>query len=120
MTSITTVLLIALAGGVGAALRFVADSWVPLCVRERFPWGIFAINLVGSFALGVVIGMSLDEPWLSTASIGLLGGFTTFSTASLDTVELVRKRRYAAAALNGPGMLLASVLLALAGVWVAR
>lgn len=120
MTAISTALLIASAGGVGAALRFAIDSRIPLSVRERFPWGIFAINLVGSFMLGVVVGLSLDEPWLSTVSIGLLGGFTTFSTASLDTVELVRKRRYVAAAFNGPGMLVASVLLALAGVWVAR
>lgn len=119
MTGIVLALAIAAAGGVGAALRFAIDGSIPQRVREKFPWGIFAVNLSGSFVLGVMTGLALDDPVFSVLAIGVLGGYTTFSTASLEAVELLLKRRYAAALAYGPGMLVATVALAITGAWIA-
>lgn len=118
-------LAIAVAGGVGAAIRHLIDSLVPEKLRKRFPWGIMLINLSGSFALGLLVGAVLNgggsmHPFASVIAIGLLGGYTTFSTASLDTVRLLRGRRYAAALLAGPGMLVLATACAVLGIVLAR
>lgn len=113
---ILTVLGIALGGGLGAAARFAVDQWVPARLRERFPWGILIINLSGSFVLGILTGAVLAEPLWSVLATGFLGGYTTFSTASLDTARMILERRPAAALLNGLGMLVGAVALALLGI----
>lgn len=126
MSSITLALTIAVAGGIGAAARYAIDTTVTTLLKPRFPWGIMLVNLSGSFALGWVTGLALDGGfWLDSdlariIAIGLLGGYTTFSTASIDSVRLVMAKRYWAALFNGPGMLVASVALAVAGMLLAR
>lgn len=120
MNGVWMALGIAAAGGVGAAVRHLVDNSLPDRVRERFPWGIMVINLTGSFVLGILVGLSLEHPIASVLSGGLLGGYTTFSTASLDTVRLLAARRPVAALLNGPGMLVFAIVLAGAGILLAR
>ncbi|HWC21119.1 MAG TPA: fluoride efflux transporter CrcB [Flexivirga sp.] len=89
-----TTLLIALCGGAGAVTRFVVDAEVRRRVRGSFPVGTFLINVVGSFLLGVLTGaLTHHAGWLSpTAKValgtGFCGGFTTFSTASVETTRL--------------------------------
>jgi CrcB protein len=100
----------ALAGGVGAALRYLVDLGVAKVAGRRFPWGIFVVNLTGSFALGVVTAALPDQAFLLGA--GLLGGYTTFSTAMLDTVALWRDGGRGASAFNAVGMLLLGLLAA--------
>lgn len=100
----------ALAGGVGAALRYLVDLGVAKVAGRRFPWGIFVVNLTGSFALGVVTAALPDQAFLLGA--GLLGGYTTFSTAMLDTVALWRDGERRASAFNAVGMLLLGLLAA--------
>lgn len=116
MIAALTVTAIAATGGLGAALRYLIDAQVTSHLGSRFPWGLLVVNLSGSFALGLLTGLALDHRWTAVVSIGFLGGYTTFSAASLDTVSLLRERRYAAALLNGPGMLVACTALALAGI----
>ena len=113
-------LAIAVAGGLGAGVRYLLDSSVPARIRSRFPWGIFVVNLSGSFALGVLTGLALEDPVAGVWAVGFLGGYTTFSTASYDSVRLLRERRIGAALLNGPGMLIACVALATLGILLAR
>lgn len=100
----------ALAGGVGAVLRYLADLGVAHLAGRRFPWGILLVNLSGSFALGVVTTALPDAAVLLGA--GLLGGYTTFSTAMLDTVALWRDGERPASAFNAIGMLLLGLLAA--------
>jgi len=100
----------ALAGGVGAVLRYLVDLGVATVAGRRFPWGIFVVNLTGSFALGVVTAALPDQAFLLGA--GLLGGYTTFSTAMLDTVALWRDGERRASAFNAVGMLLLGLLAA--------
>lgn len=118
MTGLWTAVGVAVAGGLGAAARAVVDGAVPERVRRRFPWGILLVNLTGSFALGLLTGAALAEPVLAVAATGFLGGYTTFSTASVDTVRLLRERRYVAALANGPGMLCATVGAAVLGLLI--
>ena len=119
MSGIGLVLAVALAGGLGAALRYVVDNAVPARVRERFPWGTQVVNLTGSFALGLLTGL-LSGDSLSVLGVGLLGGYTTFSAASLEAVGLATDRRYGAALAHGLGMLVACVVAAALGLWVGE
>ncbi|MFY9713959.1 MAG: CrcB family protein [Microbacterium sp.] len=100
----------AVAGGVGAVLRYLADLGVAKLAGRRFPWGILLVNLTGSFALGLVTAALPDQAFLLGA--GLLGGYTTFSTAMLDTVALWRDGARRASVFNAVGMLAIALLAA--------
>lgn len=113
----TSVISVALGGALGAVLRFVIGLTV------AFPYGTLAVNVIGSFAIGllwVLLSARGLHHWLPFVMIGLLGGFTTFSTFSLDTLRLIENGRIAAAG----GYVTASVVLSLvacaAGLWLAR
>ncbi|MEN0023095.1 MAG: CrcB family protein [Microbacterium sp.] len=104
----------ALAGGAGAVLRYVLDLAVGSIAGRRFPWGILVVNLTGSFALGVVTTALPDAAFLVGA--GLLGGYTTFSTAMLDAVALWRDGERAASLFDAVGMLVLGLAAAAAGL----
>ena len=87
----TEFLLVMVAGGLGATARFVVDScFAPL--NRHFPIGTLVVNVLGSFALGVVMGMGAKHTLTPTEAtvlgVGFCGGFTTFSTAALDALRL--------------------------------
>jgi CrcB protein len=113
---------VAIAGGVGAVARFVLDGFIRDTVKASYPIGTTVINVSGSFLLGLVtalaLGAVLSDDWRLIIGTGFLGGYTTFSTASFETVRLVQTRRYAAALSNGLGMLVASVCAAALGYWL--
>ena len=112
---------IAAAGGVGAATRLLLDGLVRTRLGGAFPYGTMIINVSGSLLLGFVTGLAMIHlltPELSLVlGVGLLGGYTTFSTASFETVRLAQARRYLAALATGVGMLVASVAAAALGLW---
>lgn len=114
-----TVLWVALAGGLGAMARLVLDGMVRQ--RWRVAWlGTLVVNLTGSFVLGLVAGLAagaLLPPSLRLVlGTGFLGGYTTFSAASVETVRLAGQRRWAAAFAYGFGTALAAVALAALGL----
>jgi CrcB protein len=117
-----TALLLCLAGGIGAAARLVLDGLIRSRLRSTYPVATTAINLTGSLLLGLLTGLAaghfLPHAWQLIAGTGLLGGFTTFSTASFETVRLLEDRRYLAAVLNGFGTLIAGTGLAALGLIV--
>jgi CrcB protein len=84
---------VALAGAVGAVARYETDRAVQLRWTRRFPLGTFVVNMVGCFALGVLVGLvdqaHLGETHRDVAGAGLLGAFTTFSTFGYETVRLI-------------------------------
>ena len=104
----------ALAGGVGSVARYLVDIGVSRLLGRRYPWGILVINLTGSFALGLVTAALPGALFLVGA--GLLGGYTTFSTAMLDAVALRRDGARRAAAFHAFGMLALGVLAAALGL----
>lgn len=115
-------LLLALAGGVGAAVRFLVDGLIRSHLKTAFPWATTIINVSGSLVLGFITGATLEQLVPSDVSIvlgtGFLGGYTTFSTASYETVQLIKQRRYGASFISGIGMLVLSVAAAAIGLWV--
>jgi len=118
------VLAVAVAGGLGAVARLVLDGVTRSLVRVNFPLGTTVINVTGSFLLGLVTGLALANglpaEWRAILGTGFLGGYTTFSTASFETVRLAQQRRYRAAAFNGVGMLLLALAAAGLGLWLGQ
>ncbi|SDY74786.1 fluoride efflux transporter CrcB [Herbiconiux ginsengi] len=115
-------LALSAAGGVGAATRFFVDGAVKARIRGSYPVGTTIINVSGSLLLGLVTGLALThlvaDDWRLVLGGGFLGGYTTFSTASFETVRLLQNRRWGAALANGVGMMLVSVAAALLGLWL--
>ena len=111
------VLLVALAGAAGVATRYgVAQAFGP----DAAPWTIVAINIAGSFLLGVLAGSGADHHARAIAGVGFLGGFTTFSTFSLDVFAALEEGRPGrAAAVVGASVVL-GVAAAGAGWLLAR
>ena len=113
-------LAIAVAGGVGAAARFVLDGLIRSRLGGRYPWGTTLINVSGSLLLGFVTGLALtgvlDESWRLVIGGGFLGGYTTFSMASVETVRLLSERRWVPGAVYGLGVLVLAVAAGVLGV----
>ncbi|MEK6312447.1 MAG: fluoride efflux transporter CrcB [Curtobacterium sp.] len=116
-------LLVAVGGGIGAALRFLLDGAVKARVTG-FPLGTLVINVSGSLVLGVLTGAGqsggLALPVVAVLGTGMMGGYTTFSTASVETVQLLRSGKSRLAVLNGLGMLVVSVGAAALGLLIGR
>ena len=84
------------AGGVGTGARYLLSGWVQRRVGSTFPFGTLAVNLIGCFLLGVVMQVALSSRLLPpdvriVVAIGLLGGFTTYSTFNYETLILFRE-----------------------------
>lgn len=114
--------LIAVAGGIGATLRLMLDGVIRARVKETLPWGTTTINLTGSLLLGLLTGLAathlVPEAWHLVIGTGFLGGYTTFSTASFETIRLIQERKWFAGLVNGLGTLLSATALAGLGLWV--
>lgn len=109
---------IAAGGALGAVARFLVAGAVERWLGAEFPHGTLAVNVLGSFAMGVLIGVSAaawsPSPELRAAiAIGLLGGFTTFSTFSLDVAALTGRGEWAPAGIY----IMASVFLSIGGLF---
>lgn len=114
-----TVLLVAVGAALGAPLRW----WVDRALRARFgaafPWGTLAVNVAGSFLLGVVVSADgLDPAAVAGLGAGFCGALTTYSTVGLDTVRLVERRARRAAVAYALVSVLGGVLAAAMGLVV--
>lgn len=114
---------LAVAAGVGAVARFVVDGLIRSRFRTVFPWATFTINVTGSLALGVLTALTAGSLLPASASFiagaGFLGGYTTFSTASYETVRLLAEHRYAASLANALVTLVVCLGAAALGYWAA-
>ena len=118
---------LALGGGAGAALRYVLDVAVSSRWRRPFPLATFLINVSGSLALGLLVGWfyagAAKPGWSLAVSVigaGLLGGYTTFSTASYDTLRLGREGRVVMALAYAAGTMAATIAAAASGLWLGE
>lgn len=113
-------LLTALAGGVGGAARFLVDTAVARANRTRMPLGTFVVNGTACLMLGLVTGYVLAHPGTddlrAILGTGLLGGYSTFSTASVEGVRLLRQRRPLATVVHAGGMLVLSIAASVLGL----
>lgn len=117
-----TLLLVALLGGLGAAARFVVDRLIRGRWSRVFPLATVLINVSGSALLGLLSGAmayhSLAPNAYLVASVGFCGGYTTFSTAMVETVRLAQQGDYRRSVVNALGTFLLAVGAAALGVLV--
>ena len=113
------VLAIAAGGAVGSVLRFLMSTWVHSFAGRSFPYGTLTVNVVGCLAMGFLFVLFVDR--LSDNNvlragilIGVLGGFTTFSSFSIETFNLIEQGAWVKAAANMTG----SLLLCVGATWV--
>ena len=114
-------LLVCLFGSLGALSRWQLDLYLKKCRAKRTPqWGIGVVNLLGCACVGALAGiLAPNTPVFFLLSTGFLGGFTTFSTAVLDAVILIRERRYRTALGLVLGVWLGGSVLAVTGFLIA-
>lgn len=114
--------LVALGGGLGAATRFLVDTLIARHNRLSVPLGTLAINVTACLLLGLLTGLALDHPGhdgLQVAlAVGFLGGYSTFSTASVEAARLLLAGRAPIAGLQAVGMLVVSVSAAVVGLMI--
>jgi CrcB protein len=116
-----TYLWIALGSGVGGVARYICSTWVAQTVGGGFPWGTLAVNVLGSFIIGVFASApsSLSPDARLFITVGVCGGYTTFSSFSLQTLDLIREGHLAAALGNIAGSIVLCLFSVAAGVAVA-
>lgn len=118
---------VVVAGGAGAALRYLVDGLVQDRFDGAFPLGTFVVNVSGSLALGVVTGFflshasapdSVSESVRVVLGVGFLGAYTTFSTWMLETYNLLRDGAWSYALGNLVGSAMVGLTAAWAGLWL--
>jgi CrcB protein len=106
-------------GGLGAGARYLLSAQVTRWLGSGFPWGTLAVNVLGSFLLGLLLpvglrGTALSPTAVIALSVGVLGGFTTYSSFSVETLTLLQQGSHASALANVAGTL----VLCLAASWL--
>jgi CrcB protein len=114
--SLPVLLAVGLLGGLGSIARFLLDGAVAARLGRAFPYGTLAVNVSGSLALGVVVGLALAGDAYTLVGTGLLGAYTTFSTWMLETHRLAEDGRLPLSVLN----VVASLVLGVGVAWLGR
>src|ERR1700722_10144737 len=116
-------LWVAIGGALGSGSRFWLSGFVAERYGETFPWGTIVINVTGSFVIGIIAALAIPEGRLDSQSrafatqflmYGICGGYTTFSSFSLQTLNLLRAREW----LYAGGNVILSVVLCMIAVWL--
>lgn len=121
----TQAVAIAAGGALGALMRFWLSSAVYAAAGRGFPYGTLAVNVLGSFLVGLLYvlmleRLSLGAEWRAFTLVGVLGAFTTFSTFSIETLNLLEQADYLKAFLNVLISVIACIGAAFIGVLIAR
>jgi CrcB protein len=111
------------AGALGALARYLVDGLAKHHTRGRFPWGTFVVNITGSLLFGLVTGAGLDHALAATPRIwmgtGFCGAYTTFSTFTFQTIQLLEEGAVADALRNALANVMIGVAAAAAGLALA-
>ncbi|MBM4405299.1 MAG: fluoride efflux transporter CrcB [Chloroflexi bacterium] len=118
------VVLVGLGGAVGSMLRYGVSAWV-MGGSKSFPYGTLAVNAIGCFAIGLILGLAETHDFINShtrllLTTGLLGGFTTFSAFGFETFALLRDDRLPAAFANIAVQLIVGLLAVWAGHQLSR
>lgn len=120
------ILVVAFGGALGSVCRFLLSRWVQILIPyENLPWGIIVVNILGCFSIGILYSLFSYHPmisplWRVGLMIGILGGFTTFSSFTLDTIHLLEKGSALFALLNVLISLVVCLFATEFGVWITR
>ena len=123
MGGLVTLIYVALGGALGAAARYGVSGWVQAAVGAGFPAGTMVVNVAGSFLLGLSFrylqAIPASPELRALVAIGLLGGFTTFSTFSFESAALLQDGEWGKAAAYALGSLVLGLIAVFVGFWVA-
>lgn len=125
LAGVWNVVLIGVGGGLGTALRYAIAVGAARWLGLGFPWGTLAVNVIGSFLLGVVMEVAGTREIAGVQAklvlgAGVLGGFTTYSSFNLETIRLAEQGAYGRAGAYVLATLLGCLLAGVAGVVLAR
>ena len=118
-------ILVMLGGAIGAGFRYGVGMLALRQLGPSFPWGTWIVNLSGGLLAGLVAALLVGkgdpaEPLRLFLAVGLLGGFTTFSAFSLETVQLIQRGEAARAGAYVALSVAGSLLMTFAGLWAVR
>ena len=116
---------VAVGGAIGSVVRYLMAGWIQSAAWEGFPYGIFVVNISGGFVMGLLVELmalkwSVSLEMRAFLTTGILGGYTTFSTFSLDSALLIERGSYVSAAIYIAGSALLSILALFAGLWAVQ
>ncbi|MFC7049948.1 fluoride efflux transporter CrcB [Emcibacter nanhaiensis] len=119
------VLAVAAGGALGATCRFLVGRLMMNLMGPGFPWATLTVNIVGSFAIGLIVHLlavrfQLSHIWQIFLVTGVLGGFTTFSAFSLELGNMLQHDNLSLAALYGIGSVVLGLFAVFGGIWMAR
>lgn len=125
MNQIAAIVVVALGGAIGSVARFLVGTWYVQRFGVGFPWATFGINVVGALLIGVVLQIAQVRadfsPYLRLfIAVGILGGFTTFSTFAYEIASLSREGLSLASVAYAVGSVAAGVLAVIAGLAIGR
>ena len=116
-----TLFSVAAGGALGAVIRWLLATRLNV---SAFPWGTWAVNVIGSFLIGwlciSLAGRDVSEALRAGVIVGVLGGFTTYSTFSMEVVMYLEQGDVRTAAVNALSSFLLCILMAFLGMWLAR
>ena len=112
-------------GAAGTGARYLLSGWAVSVLGPAFPYGTLAVNLIGSFCVGLLMQVGIATPFLSPTvrlalTTGVMGGFTTYSTFNYETIRYAQDGSYAFALANVGATLVGCFLAGLSGVAVGR
>ncbi len=118
-------LWIAVGGALGACARYALTLAALRTLPQTFPWGTFLVNVLGCFLFGIVAGLAASRGLFGPTGrvfllVGVLGGFTTYSSFAFESVDLIRSGQVAAAAANIGGQLMIGTLAVWVGLVLTR
>jgi CrcB protein len=116
---------VGIGGGIGALIRYYVAGWVQPSSWSGFPIGIFVVNITGGLAMGLIVALAALKLQMTPEvraflTTGVLGGYTTFSTFSLESAMLMERGAYAQAAAYVVGSVVLSILAIFLGFWLVR
>jgi CrcB protein len=119
------VLMVALGGALGSLVRYFVAGTVQPAWWPGFPFGIFVVNITGGLAMGLITGLAalklnMTPEMRAFLTTGILGGYTTFSTFSLDSAMLMERGAYVQAGAYVVGSVVLSILALFGGLWLMR
>jgi fluoride exporter len=114
--------LVMLGGALGAGARYLTSLAAAAMWGATFPWGTLAANLIGGFLMGLLIGgpLSAQPHWVAFLGIGVLGGFTTFSSFSLETLRMLERGAWVEAGLYIGASVIGAIAACAAGMAAAK
>lgn len=118
-------LWICLGGAAGTGARYLMSGWLLRALGPGFPWGTLAVNVLGSFLLGLIMQVALTTTLISPTlrlglTTGVMGGFTTYSTFNYETLQYLQQNEWLAAGANLAATVLVCLVAGALGVLTGR